>query len=162
MDVALLAPEEPEPEPVLDVAELAPEDLPSDQLPESEPLVTRTIAELYARQGLTERALGVYRQLLQASPGDRELRSRVEELEGVAATPALEPADDTGDLDHAWTTAGGARQDEVETPFAWTASEEAGGVSPPEPSARAYFDRMLAWEPGAASVEGRPSPEGDA
>ncbi|HSW31938.1 MAG TPA: tetratricopeptide repeat protein [Longimicrobiales bacterium] len=166
VDLAFLAPDEPEPapeaEPVVDLAFLAPDDLPSDELPGSEPLVTRTIAELYARQGLTERALGVYRQLLEVSPGDRDLRHRVAELEGVAAAPAPEPDDDAGDLDQVWATAGSAQEDEVETPFAWTGPAEAGDAPPPEPSAAAYFARMLAWEPGAGAAQGRPSPAGDA
>ncbi|MHB1194113.1 MAG: hypothetical protein ACYC6F_13820 [Longimicrobiales bacterium] len=181
VDVAFLAPDEPEPvpepapepvveaEPVVDLAflapdepEPAPEDLPSDELPGSEPLVTRTIAELYARQGLTERALGVYRQLLEVSPGDRELRHRVEELEGAAAAPAPEPVDDACDLDQVWATAGSEQQDEVETPFAWTAPADAGDAPPPEPSAAAYFSRMLAWEPGTTAAEGRSGPMGDA
>jgi tetratricopeptide (TPR) repeat protein len=156
VDVALLAPDaaeaEPEPEPVLEVAELAPEDLPSDELPESEPLVTRTMAELYARQGLTERALGVYRQLLQVSPGDPELRRRVAELEGKAGAPAPQPEEEAPERDHTWTAGAGEQAPEVETPFAWTAASEPEEVPPAGPSARSYFERMLAWEPRAGSA----------
>ena len=94
--------------------------------------------------------------------GDRELRHRVEELEGAATASAPEPDDDAGDLDQVWATAGSPQQDEVETPFAWTAPEDAGDVPAPEPSAAAYFARMLAWEPGAGAAEGRPAPMGDA
>lgn len=43
--------------------------------------VTETMAELYLRQGFRDEALGVYRQLLQQSPGDEALRDRVAQLE---------------------------------------------------------------------------------
>jgi len=182
VDVAALAPEEtgapPEAEAVLDIAELAPdeaeavvdvaalapegepaaEDLPSDELPEGEPLVTRTIAELYARQGLTERALDVYRQLLQLTPGDPELRRRVAELEGTAGAETPEPEEEAPEMDHAWTTAAAEKAHDVETPFAWTAPAEPEDAPPPGPSAASYFGRMLAWEPGAERSGEDPSP----
>ena len=43
--------------------------------------VTETMAELYLQQGFRDEALGVYRQLLQQSPGDDALRDRVAQLE---------------------------------------------------------------------------------
>jgi tetratricopeptide (TPR) repeat protein len=51
------------------------------------PFVTETMAELYLSQGFREEALGVYRQLLSASPDDERLRGRLaalERVEGVA------------------------------------------------------------------------------
>lgn len=59
----------------------------------SEEVYTRTMAELYARQGLTERAAAVYRRLLEQSPDDEDLRARLEELERATAG-AEAPADD--------------------------------------------------------------------
>ena len=162
LDIAELAPDEAEA--VVDVAALAPEgepaaeDLPSDELPEGEPLVTRTIAELYARQGLTERALDVYRQLLQLTPGDPELRRRVAELEGTAGAETPEPEEEAPEMDHAWTTAAAEKAHDVETPFAWTAPAEPEDAPPPGPSAASYFGRMLAWEPGAERSGEDPSP----
>ena len=44
--------------------------------------VTETMAELYLQQGFTDEALQVYRQLLEANPGDENLRARVQQLEG--------------------------------------------------------------------------------
>ena len=54
-----------------------------------EPAVhTETIAQIYARQGLYDRAAEVYRQLLRERPDDPALRSRLEEMEALADTPA--------------------------------------------------------------------------
>ncbi|NJD17935.1 MAG: tetratricopeptide repeat protein [Gemmatimonadetes bacterium] len=164
VEIASLAPDvtEPEPEPWVEVAALAPADLPSDELPESEPLVTRTMGELYARQGLSARALSVFRQLLEASPGDDELRRRVQELEGAGEEPAAEAEAEAVDAELAWAAAGDQVRHEVETPFAWTAPDEVE-EAPPGPPAATYFRRMLAWEPGAAPSEGAgASPAGDA
>jgi tetratricopeptide (TPR) repeat protein len=171
VDVALLAPDEPAviagtapgPEPILEMVDLAPDDLPADELPETEPLVTRTMAELYARQGLTERALGVYRQLLQVTPGDAELRRRVQELERSEGGSLPEPEQEAPDADHAWTTASAEQPHEVETPFAWTAPNERDEAEALRPSAGTYFGRMLAWEPRAGGpAEDRPPSEGGA
>ena len=48
---------------------------------EESPFVTRTMAELYARQGYREAALDVYRQLALQHPDDKEIFDRIEELE---------------------------------------------------------------------------------
>jgi hypothetical protein len=44
------------------------------------PFVTETMAELYLAQGFREQALGVYEQLLAASPSDERLRGLVDSL----------------------------------------------------------------------------------
>ena len=44
------------------------------------PFVTETMAELYLAQGFRDQALGVYEQLLAASPSDERLRGRVDSL----------------------------------------------------------------------------------
>lgn len=150
VDIAALAPDEPvleaaapareEPvleaaapapeEQVLEVAALAPEpsvadaDLPSDELPEEESLVTRTMAELYARQGLNDRALDVYRQLLEAAPGDEGLLRRTEELEALVQ----------------------GSSEAAETPFAWT-EEETPEAPAAGPTIATYFEGLLAWTP---------------
>ena len=182
VDIAALAPEEPvfemaelaPDEAVVDVAELAPEDLPSDELPDAEPLVTRTMAELYARQGLTDRALGVFRQLLEVSPGDAQLRRRLEELEAEAspfdqpfAPPAVaEPSTPPAELepevaDHQWASGALEAHHDVETPFAWTGGEEPEETLAPERTLGAYFRRMLAWEPRADRSGRHRSPSAD-
>ncbi|HMA22062.1 MAG TPA: tetratricopeptide repeat protein, partial [Gemmatimonadaceae bacterium] len=48
---------------------------------EESPFVTRTMAELYAKQGYREAALDVYRQLALQHPDDKEIFDRIEELE---------------------------------------------------------------------------------
>jgi hypothetical protein len=42
------------------------------------------MAELYIRQGFTDRGLEVYRQLVERDPGNLEIRGRLEELESAA------------------------------------------------------------------------------
>ena len=48
---------------------------------EESPFVTRTMAELYAKQGYREAALDVYRQLALHHPDDKEIFDRIEALE---------------------------------------------------------------------------------
>ena len=179
MELAELAPEPaPEPEPVMELEALAPEaanaqddeELPSDDVSEETPMVTRTMAELYERQGLTDRALDVYRQLLGRDPDNADLLARVARLTGVAAEAPPEPAprdapphadarDEDEDADHHWTAGPDAAQHDVDTPFAWTAEEEAGHPVAEEPAVSSYFSRMLSWtpddaEPGEADAAG--------
>ena len=54
--------------------------------------VTETMAELYLQQGFRDEALNVYRQLLAQNPNDSTLRSRVEHLEGGAASSVADAA----------------------------------------------------------------------
>ncbi|HSH46006.1 MAG TPA: tetratricopeptide repeat protein, partial [Longimicrobiales bacterium] len=51
-------------------------------------LATETIAQVYARQGLYDRAADVYRQLLRERPDDHDLRTRLEEMDALARAPA--------------------------------------------------------------------------
>lgn len=51
-------------------------------------VVTETMAELYARQGLHERAAEVYRALLRERPGDERLQRRLDEVAGASAEAA--------------------------------------------------------------------------
>ncbi len=167
LDVRVGGPEEGEPE------------APADELPESEEeeeaghgLYTRTMAELYARQGLEARALDVYEQLLAVAPGDEELRARVEALRErvershappaeAAPAPAVAPPAPDPDAERraeeemeilAQDWARPAEQpEELSSPFAWASEEadredeEAGAQGPP---VRDYFRRMLSWERG--------------
>jgi hypothetical protein len=55
---------------------------------EPEPVMTETMAELYARQGHTAEALKVYRALAVQQPGDAHLRERIRELEARTASVA--------------------------------------------------------------------------
>jgi hypothetical protein len=55
---------------------------------EPEPVLTETMAELYARQGHFGDALAVYRHLVERQPNDRRLADRVRELEAMDHTGA--------------------------------------------------------------------------
>jgi hypothetical protein len=48
------------------------------------PFSSSTLAELYLRQGLVDRAVAVYRQVLDEEPENTKARSRLAELEGPA------------------------------------------------------------------------------
>lgn len=65
-----------------------PEEVTEGPVGEPEPVMTETMAELYARQGHNAEALRVYRALAEKSPGDVRLRDRIKELEarGAATT----------------------------------------------------------------------------
>ncbi|MEE9133112.1 MAG: tetratricopeptide repeat protein, partial [Gemmatimonadota bacterium] len=54
-----------------------------------EGVVTETMAELYAAQGLYEDAIGVYRQLAEGRPDDERIQARIGELEArLAGAPS--------------------------------------------------------------------------
>ncbi|MBI4538338.1 MAG: tetratricopeptide repeat protein [Gemmatimonadetes bacterium] len=48
-------------------------------------VVTQTMGELYAQQGLYDRAVAVYRQLVHQDPGNEALERRLRQLEGALA-----------------------------------------------------------------------------
>jgi tetratricopeptide (TPR) repeat protein len=104
------------------------------------PILTRTMGDIYARQGFLARALEVYEHLLAENPEDEGLRSRLEELRGGGAT----------DWDIEVAPASGTEVG-LET-------EAAPGVSSPRapaPGSRtiaAYFEDLLAWVPGAVPI----------
>ena len=45
--------------------------------------MSATLAELYFNQGFTDKAIEVYRQLLQREPGNERARTRLAELEAL-------------------------------------------------------------------------------
>jgi len=63
----------PPPPPRMDVA----------PAPEADELTSSTLAELYFNQGFTDKAIEVYRQLLQREPGNQRGRTRLAELEAL-------------------------------------------------------------------------------
>jgi tetratricopeptide (TPR) repeat protein len=120
----------------------------------SPPLVTRTMAELYVRQGFIDRAVDVYRQLVERDPGDDGIRRRLAELE---ARETEEPSERAPQ----WSPEPGAALDRsADSPFAWAPHEhpdEAGEPTSPEeagrgPTAGEYFRDLLAWEAGAVPI----------
>jgi tetratricopeptide (TPR) repeat protein len=64
-----------------DLASPQAEEAPEPAIGEPEPILTETMAELYARQGHAAEALRVYRALAERQPGDVHLRDRIRELE---------------------------------------------------------------------------------
>jgi len=62
---------------------------PAGSLPDDDALQTNTLAELYLRQGLVDRAIEVYRGMLRVDPGNRRAARRLDELApaGASAPP---------------------------------------------------------------------------
>jgi tetratricopeptide (TPR) repeat protein len=111
---------------------------------------TRTLGELYARQGALERAVGVYERLVEASPDDAELTGRLAELraqvEGGDAPDARAPQ---------WTDAGASPEapDEAEvSPWGGASDEGEEEASAGRPIGH-YFQHLMAWVPGAVPID---------
>ena len=66
--------------------------------PEPEPIITETMAQLYASQGLYDDAAAVYRELLVQRPDDPHLLAKLEELEGPPAAGAASESTPTASL----------------------------------------------------------------
>lgn len=125
-------------------------------------VVTETMAEVYAAQGLTERAVEVYRQLRQLRPEDDRIEARLAELEQAIAMPGpaeLEaPAEDREawleKVESAWTGGEGAVGADDDSLYGWRpdSDESTEGEKRPVGS---YFRSLLAWRPAghAASEE---------
>ena len=56
-----------------------------------DPLTTGTLAELYASQGFVDKAMGIYRELLESNPHNDEVRQRLRQLETLAAEDGAGP-----------------------------------------------------------------------
>jgi hypothetical protein len=185
IDVDFLAPNEPD-EIVIDLDALRPDGVDTegseeeaetvappveDDDPDDEgaggPVYTRTLAELYVKQGAVDRALGVLRHLSASDPDNRELADRIAQLEegGDAAVAELEgeapgrrqtwqpeqsdasdePEEEVESLARDLAQSGEGAHD-VDTPFAW--GEQEAEEPPSEgPTIRDYFDGLLSWEP---------------
>ncbi|MCX7834749.1 MAG: hypothetical protein N2450_01610 [bacterium] len=63
----------------------------------SRPLVTRTLAEIYAKQGAYQRALEIYQELLQMNPNKTEYLQRIEELKQLSSQERIENKDEESD-----------------------------------------------------------------
>lgn len=77
------------------VAEMTTEDEETED--EGEEIVTRTLAEIYVRQGHVAKAVEVYRRLSEEDPGNGSLAERIDELE---SSPSEELDDDSVEV---WT-----------------------------------------------------------
>ncbi len=110
------------------------------EVPDSDGAIyTRTMGDLYARQGFRDQAIEVYEHLLHADPGNEELALRLEELKAPDAQPS--DADSFPDAEvgtgHALVRAG--------VP---TEAETSG-----ERSIAQYFEDLVAWVPGAVPIQ---------
>ena len=77
-------PPEPAPAPAAVVEAPAPEPSTAEA---ATPLSSSTLAELYLRQGLPERAIEVYRQLLSEEPGNERARARLVDIQSSVTAP---------------------------------------------------------------------------
>jgi tetratricopeptide (TPR) repeat protein len=64
----------------------APAPPPSDS-PAQDAIATNTLAEIYLRQGLVDRAVAVYENMLRADPDNQAVRRRVAEIQGLGGIP---------------------------------------------------------------------------
>ncbi len=138
-------------------AEVYGDDPDTDTTPASDEaeLYTRTMGELYARQGLYGRAVTVYEHLLEADPENRSFRERLEELRDLVGDEPV-PSGDRDSLlaDEDVPRATDLLADDftappegsdVRTPFAWSETDD--DEPPPGEADRAtseYFDELIA------------------
>ncbi len=111
---------------------------------DGETMYTRTMAELFVRQGLDDRALDVYRHLLEEDPRDPDLIDRIARLE--AGSGAEREEEEESEIQARHLAASGEGGHDVDTPFTWTEDEGPEGRSAGPPIGE-YFRRMLAWAP---------------
>jgi len=58
-----------------------------------EPIPTATLAEIYVKQGLTDKAIKIYNDILEHNPGNSAARERIKQLKGAAESESQsEPA----------------------------------------------------------------------
>jgi len=118
----------------------------SETPPPSDAINTRTMAALYASQGLVDRAADVYRHLLQENPGDEDLRARLAEIDTRNAPPKDSVVQEEEVEAQARELAGsGDHEHDVDTPFTWTEHE---GEAPDQdgPTMGDFFSRLLSRE----------------
>jgi tetratricopeptide (TPR) repeat protein len=92
-EIPPLPPEPPGGDFPVDDSQVVPASPPSapDRSASGGEISTETLADLYARQGLVEKAVEIYRQILLERPSDEGIMAKLRELEGSAA--AQPPAD---------------------------------------------------------------------
>jgi tetratricopeptide (TPR) repeat protein len=131
-------------------------------------LLTRTMADLYAEQGLHREAAEIYKELLKDSPDDPELLARLDAVrekrqesssastadgpEQEAESAGAEPADDEGEPVPLGRSAGPPVAEEVRRLL--RIGEERAGVLPDPESRDPGAARGFAPEPGASDETG--------
>ncbi|TVP55043.1 MAG: hypothetical protein EA351_11755 [Gemmatimonadales bacterium] len=141
---------------------------------EDSPTVTRTLGELYFRQGLSMRAIEIYEDLVRRSPDDDALKERLQEIRGeidlpvedhaasgvdVEATEALGLAEATAGTGESTTEEGLELEErapqwtdeadeelslEVSTPFAWSRAEHPEDEEPVDETPAPATGRSIA------------------
>jgi tetratricopeptide (TPR) repeat protein len=172
LDLSALAPDEPED--VLELDALAPDPVSPPAASPSEPVWTRTLAELYVKQGFVDKAIVVLEHLRDENPGATDIPARIAELRsGGGSPPAATLSRPSTPPSASPTTEGFAEDDEemealareladggggheVDTPFAWTDrdADADADADPGDDDGAAigdYFDRLLEWQPGDRS-----------
>jgi hypothetical protein len=172
LDLSALAPDEPED--VLELDALAPDPVSPPAASPSEPVWTRTLAELYVKQGFVDKAIVVLEHLRDENPGATDIPARIAELRsGGGSPPAATLSRPSTPPSASPTTEGFAEDDEemealareladggggheVDTPFAWTdrdadADADADAGDDDGAAIGDYFDRLLEWQPGDRS-----------
>ena len=177
-DLAFIEPAaEAPPAPAAAPLPLVPED-PEPAATEPEPVVTESMAQLYAAQGHFAEALEVYRQLAEREPDELRFQERIVELEmyAGASAPAAAPAGDLEFITPPPPEPVAAPSSGGETVGAWFAAIFAetlpGGAAPAapmyadgvtqdgmEPMAPAPELMAAAPPPLAAAPEPAPAPE---
>jgi len=64
----------------------------AQQAPEKEAFKTETLAELYISQGFYDRAINIYKDMLVESPGNRDLKQKLEDLYQLAGMTSVKAA----------------------------------------------------------------------
>jgi tetratricopeptide (TPR) repeat protein len=115
------------------------------------PFVTRTMADLYARQGYNDQALEVYRKLAADNPHDEEIADRIRELSQTGSSPAESPTPSETPVHFTDTELGAGDE--------WDADSWAAGFSSGEPEV-VPFDFIASNETlEAADDEASPATE---
>ena len=107
-------------------------------------VMTETIAQVYARQGLYDRAAEVYRELVRERPQDSALRDRLTEMEELAAEASSEPP-----------AAAGSTRDEDDTVDPWSSAAE-GGEREAELGGAGTMEGLESSELDVAGAEAQP------
>lgn len=175
------APVEPAPESAAPAAAVPTPELAPDVVPDAAPaanraskatptFATETMAALYMRQGLIAEAIGVYQQLIEASPDNAGLRAKLAELErmqrqasaGAAASPADEMPEFEPPVDVREPAPAPANAAMADVSFGGIGLQGQGSVTPlvtpavaAGPNAREFF---AAFARRAAAVGGAAAP----
>ncbi len=80
-------------------------------------ITTATLAEIYVKQGYLNKAIHVYRELLEAEPGNQRLEQRLRELEQQIAGPQIAEAAPTSPGEASEPTAEPSREEKLLTVF---------------------------------------------